>query len=1107
MKQIINRGSFLTLMFLLLGCLSLYAADNDLITRQITIKLEKAGTLPDRIASSRKYKITNLKIIGEINGTDLRMIREMAGSNSKGDYTDGKLSVLDLSEAKIVGGGDYYYCYNVYDYKYCHTSNDAIDSYAFYGCRRLTSLTLPAGITGIGYQAFWYCSGLTSLTLPAGIGWIGDNAFNGCSGLKEVRFCINDNLDTYLTKGHPFIGVNCDIKYYINDKEITSIEIPSNVTTLGNYVFQGCSGLTSLTLPDGITSIGSNAFRGCSGLTSLTLPDGITSIGHDAFYGCSGLTSLTLPDGITSIGSNAFQGCSGLTSLILPAGITEIGGSAFQGCSGLTSLILPAGITEIGGSAFKGCSGLTSIYVSAEKVPKIGSNVFVGVGAKKCTLYVPMGTYSDYLLSDFGNYFENIVELEATCIQLEKAGTLPDRIASSKKYHIANLKIIGEINGTDLWMIREMAGRDARGYPTDGKLSVLDLSEAKIVEGGGYYYDGNYNDYYTSNDVIGSYAFQGCSGLTSLNLPAGITSIGSYAFQGCSGLTSLTLPDGITWIGDDAFRDCSGLTSLNLPDGITRIGDDAFRDCSGLTSLNLPAGITEIGSYAFKGCSGLTSLILPAGITKIGSYAFQGCSGLTSLNLPDGITWIGDDAFRDCSGLTSLNLPDGITSIGSYAFYHCSGLTSLNLPAGITKIGFGAFEGCSGLTSLNLPAGITRIGDDAFRDCSGLTSLNLHDGITSIGDRAFKGCSGLTSLNLPDGITEIGGYAFQGCSGLTSIYVYAEKVPKIGGNVFEGIDAEKCTLYVPMGTYDDYRLSYIGSFFKYILEFDATGIDKITINLKKAGTLPDRIAINKKYEITNLKIIGEINGTDLRMIREMARSKLSVLDLSEAKIVEGGGCYYNNYYTSNDVIGPSTFEDCSGLTSLTLPAGITEIGDFAFWGCSGLTSLTLPAGITSIGYDAFYGCSGLTSLTLPDGITEIGIYAFKGCSGLTSLTLPDGITWIGHDAFKGCSGLTSIYVYAEKVPGYSNVFEGVDAKKCTLYVPMGTRDDYLHSLFGTYFENIVEFDATGIDKTTISTDVEEVARYSVNGQRLSAPTKGLNIVKYSDGSVKKVAVQ
>mgnify|MGYP002285928721 CR=1 FL=1 len=286
--------------------------------------------------------------------------------------------------------------------------------------------------------------------------------------------------------------------------------------------------------------------------------------------------------------------------------------------------------------------------------------------------------------------------------------------------------------------------------------------------------------------------------------------------------------------------------------------------------------------------------------------------------------------------------------------------------------------------------------------------------------------------------------------------------------------------------------------------------EQITIKLKKAGTLPDSIGSSKEFKITNLKIIGEINGTDLRMIRVMATrenspGKLSVLDLSKAKIVEGGDYYY---HTSNDVIGENAFWDCSGLTSLTLPAGITEIGDCAFMYCSGLTSLTLPAGITSIGTSAFDGCSGLTSLTLPAGITSIGSYAFSGCRGLTSLTLPAGITEIRWNAFEGCSGLTSIYVYAEKVPKIgSDVFEGIDAKKCTVYVPMRTRDDYRLSGFGNYFENIVEFEATGIDKTTTSTDVEEVARYSVNGQRLSAPTKGLNIVKYSDGSVKKVAVR
>ena len=297
---------------------------------------------------------------------------------------------------------------------------------------------------------------------------------------------------------------------------------------------------------------------------------------------------------------------------------------------------------------------------------------------------------------------------------------------------------------------------------------------------------------------------------------------------------------------------------------------------------------------------------------------------------------------------------------------------------------------------------------------------------------------------------------------------------------------------------------------------------QITIKLEKAGTLPDRITSSKKYKITNLKIIGEINGTDLKMIREMAGSnstgnstdgKLSVLDLSEAKIVEGGDCYYYDYnyydyyYTSNDVIGSYAFYGCSGLTSLTLPAGITKIDWYAFSGCSGLTSLTLSSGITSIDNYAFYGCSGLTSLTLPAGITSISDGAFRGCSGLTSLNLPASITTIGWKAFEGCSGLTSIYVYAEKVPGIgSDAFKGCDAKKCILYVPKGTYDDYWLSDFG-YFENIVEFDATGIDKTTTSTDVEEVSRYSLNGQRLVGQTKGLNIVKYSDGSVKKVAVE
>ena len=253
---------------------------------------------------------------------------------------------------------------------------------------------------------------------------------------------------------------------------------------------------------------------------------------------------------------------------------------------------------------------------------------------------------------------------------------------------------------------------------------------------------------------------------------------------------------------------------------------------------------------------------------------------------------------------------------------------------------------------------------------------------------------------------------------------------------------------------------------------------QVTIKLEKAGTLPDKIGSTKKFQITNLKIIGEINGTDLRMIREMAgcnwfreftEGKLAILDLSEAKIVSGGDSYINYgaesggkiYYINDDGTAP-----------------------FVFYKCSSLTSVSLPSGAKHIDYAAFEGCSSLTNITIPSSITEIM-----------------------DNAFNYCYGLTSIYVYIKQIPKMGrDVFWGCDAKKCTVYVPKGTYDDYWLSEFG-YFENIVEFNPTGINNVITSNDAKELSRYSVNGQRLSAPTKGLNIVKYSDGSVKKVVVQ
>ena len=414
MRTFTLKGLFVTAVFMLLGCLTIHAADGDLITKQITIKLEKAGTLPSKIGDTKKYKITNLKIMGEINGTDLCFIRNMAGPVNGFDHLERKLATLDLSGSKIVKGGDSYY--NYYDKGY-YTSDDVIGAHAFSGCRSLTSLTLPSGVTSIGEYAFTGCSGLTSLTLPSCITTIDDCTFYGCSGL-------------------------------------TSLTLPSSVTSIGGSAFSGCSGLTSLTLPSGVTSIGDYAFSGCRSLTSLTLPSSVTSsIGRWVFDGCYNLkecnyfidsdletylahthdwgyipvdeikyyhngqelTKLEIPSGVDKIGSYSFYKGVNLTSLTLPSSVTTIGYSAFRGCSGLTSLTLPSSVTSIGDSAFEGCSGLTSIYVSWESPLPINASIFEYANTKKCILYVPKGTYDDYWLSNWG-IFENIVEYDATGI-------------------------------------------------------------------------------------------------------------------------------------------------------------------------------------------------------------------------------------------------------------------------------------------------------------------------------------------------------------------------------------------------------------------------------------------------------------------------------------------------------------------------------------------------------------------------------------------------------------------------------------------------------------------------------------------------------------------
>jgi hypothetical protein len=905
---------------------------------------------------------------------------------------------------------------------------------AFAACYYLSDVTIPDSVTNITAEGFAFCFGLTNVAIPDSVTSIGPGTFLNCENLTAITVAAGN--PAFSSAGGALFDKNKTTLLEYPTGLSGSYAIPSGVMTIATNAFILCDGLTNITMPPSVTSIEDGAFGDCSGLTNITLGAGVNNLSTSAFAGSDNLLAInvapsnsflsslsgvvfnknqstliqfptgfkggyTVPSSVTSIAAYAFEDCE-LTDVTISSNVTSIGLDSFQGCGNLTNVTMLGGVVSIGIFAFADSPELATVNIPAS-VTDIAYGAFAYDGLTAV-------------------YFEGNAPASDSSVFLGESATL---------YYLA---------GTSGW------GSNYDGLTTviqdapspNGSLQVTILPTGAVTSGAQWQVDGGLFQPSGAAVVglsVGSHtvSFTTVSGwsppgneLVSVDADVTNTATGTYTVEAApaSDFAFVTNEGSITITG---YTGPGG--SVEIPSTITglpvaSIGEQAFSSVSTLTSVTIPDSVINLGDYAFSSCSDLTEVTISQSVSNIGTGTFEDCYSLSTVTFRGTITSLGDYAFSSCPGLSSLTIPDTVTNLGQYVFFG-GGLTNVTIPAGLVSIGEAAFLYCNYLPAINVdPA------NPAYASAAGVllnksqtelveypdgnleTSYTISNSVTSIGDTAFEYCK-LTVITIPTSVTNIGNYSFESCSSLTGVIIPGS-VTSVGDEAFAQCNG-------------------------------LTGI-LLPVSVTNLGQVPFAGCLN----MTTINVAaGNPAFSSVRSV---------LYNYAKTLLVEYPAGVQGSFTVPDGVgdIGSQAFAQCP-ITSVTLPASVTNIEFSGFFDCLELASVTLSNGLEAIGVAAFEDCSALTNCVLPASLTSIGFSAFNECTALKTIVIPSAVRTVSDYAFGYCSSLTAAYFEGNAPPDDSTVFFNDSA--ATVYYLTGATG------WGSTFGTAPTKELTGIDIT------------------------------------------